>query len=79
MKIYTLALIHRLLQGEVTEADRAYKAQLTRQHALEADGKTLTEQQKMMLEAYRKDALAIADALSDFEKQEWDTREPRQE
>lgn len=79
MKIYTLSLIHRLLQGEVTEADRAYKAQLTHQHDLEADGKTLTEQQKMILEAYRKDALAIADALADFEKQEWDTGKPRQE
>lgn len=78
MKIYTLSLIHGLLQGEVTEADRAYKAQLTLRHDIEADGKTLTEQQKMLLEAYRENALAAADALADFEEQEWSTREPRQ-
>ena len=79
MKFYTLSLIHRLLQGEVTEADRAYKAQLTLRHDIEADGKTLTEFQKMMLEAYRKDAIRVADALADFEGQEWGTRAPQQE
>lgn len=79
MKKYTLSLIHRLLQGEVTEADRAYKAELTRLHDIEADGKALAEQQKMRIEAYRKNALAVANALDDFEEQEWRTREPRQE
>lgn len=79
MKIYTLSLIHRLLQGEATEADRAYKAELTRRHNIEADGKTLTEFQKMMLEAYRKDAIRVAKALADFEAQEWGARAPQQE
>ena len=46
MKIQTLTLIYKLLQDEVTEADREYKEALSLRHTIEADGDTLTELQK---------------------------------
>lgn len=79
MKIQTLTLIYKLLQDEAAQADREYKEALARQHAIEADGEKLTEMQKRRLEVYRKGAFALADALADFEAQEWCTRAPQQE